>query len=162
MSATLPPGPSVPAVWQLLRYAHSPLTFLEDCSHRDGDPRTVRRAGDGTLVLMTNADAIRDVFRGDAHVLHSGEGNEFLSVTVGRNSVLVLDDEAHAEQRRVLLPPLKGERMRAFFSDMAAETKTIIGNWPSGKRLRILTEMRRITVRVILRAALGLGVGPGA
>jgi cytochrome P450 len=160
MSPTLPPGPSSPAVWQLLRYAHSPLTFLEECSRRFGDPFTVHLAGFGTLVFMSNAEAIRDVFRGDPRVLHSGEGNEFLSVSVGKNSVLVLDDEAHAEQRRVLVPPLKGERMRAFFSDMVAETKSTIKGWPIGKPLQVLPQMRRITVRVILQAALGLRLGP--
>jgi hypothetical protein len=50
----------------------------------------------------------------EPHALHSGEGNEFLAASVGNNSVLVLEGP-HARQRRVLLPPLKGERMRSFF-----------------------------------------------
>jgi cytochrome P450 len=160
MAPSLPPGPRAPAFWQLLRYAHSPLTFLEHCSRRYGDPFTVRCGGFGTIVFMTDVEAIRDVFRGDPLVLHSGEGNEFLSVSVGKNSVLVLDDEAHAEQRRVLVPPLKGERMRAFFNDIVSEARTTIKAWPTGKPLRMLPQMRRITVRVILQAALGLQLGP--
>ena len=81
-TATLPPGPGSPAAWQLLRYTLSPLAFLEECSRRYGDPFTVRLAGYGPLVLLTAADAVKDVFRGEPYALHSGEGNEFLACGV--------------------------------------------------------------------------------
>src|ERR1700750_3447159 len=93
----LPPGPKAPAVWQLLHYSQSPLSFLETCARRYGDAFTVRFAGYGTFVMLSSSDAVKDVFRGDAQALHSGEGNEFLSRTVGANSVLVLDDAPHAQ-----------------------------------------------------------------
>src|SRR5262249_5415898 len=103
----------------------------------------------------------KDVFRGDPHDLHSGEGNEFLSLTVGQNSVLVLDDEEHARQRRVLLPPLKGDRMRAFFDAMREATLDVVSGWPIDRPIRMDEPMRRITLRVILRAVLGLVPGSG-
>jgi unspecific monooxygenase len=158
--APLPPGPKAPAVWQLLHYTHSPLTFLESCARRYGDPFVIRLAGYGTLVMLADPEAVRDVFRGDPHVLHSGEGNEFLSGTVGPNSVLVLDDEPHARQRRVLLPPLKGERMRSFFDAMQAATLEVVRAWPSGRPIRMVEPMQQITLRVILQAVLGLQPGP--
>jgi cytochrome P450 len=151
----LPPGPSAPAYWQLLRYTHSPLPFLEGCARRHGDAFTVRLAGYGTLVFLCSPDAVRDVFRGDPDTLHSGEGNAFLGASVGRNSVLVLDGEPHARQRRVLLPPLKGERMRAFFGAMRAATLEAASAWPVGRPASVLESTRRITLRVILRAVLG-------
>ncbi len=154
--AALPPGPSAPAAWQLLHYAHSPLPFLEACARRCGDPFTVRFAGYGTLVMLASPDAVRDVFRGDPHILHSGEGNEFLSTTVGTNSVMVLDDEPHARQRRVLLPPLKGERMRSFFDAMQAATREALEAWPLGRTLRMVEPMQEITLRVMLQVVLGL------
>src|SRR5947209_425169 len=120
--APLPPGPKTPAAWQLIRYSYSPLSFLEACSRRYGDPFTIRQAGYGKFVMLADPQAVKDVFRGGPHALHSGEGNEFLTATVGESSVLVLDDEPHARQRRILLPPLKGERMRSFFDAMQAAT----------------------------------------
>src|SRR5207237_3006459 len=127
---SLPPGPKSPAAWQLVHYTHSPLPFLESCASRYGDPFTMRLAGYGTLVMMANPESIREIFRGDPHLLHSGEGNEFLSVTVGPTSVLILDDEPHARQRRVLLPPLKGQRMRSYFDAMQSETLEAVRAWP--------------------------------
>lgn len=98
------------------------MEFLEECGRRYGDTFTIRQAGYGTFVMLASPDAVKDAFRGDPRALHSGEGNVFLSAVVGVNSVLVLDDEPHERQRRVLLPPLKGERMRSFFDVMQATT----------------------------------------
>jgi cytochrome P450 len=159
-AARLPPGPPESAVWQLFRYTRSPLPFLEECARRYGDPFTIRLAGFGTLVMLSAPDAVRDVFRGDPHALHSGEGNVFLSATVGATSVLVLDEEPHARQRRILLPPLKGERMRSFFDAMQAATRETIHALPVGRPVRMDEPMRRITLRVILQAVLGLPPGP--
>jgi len=72
----LPLGPSSPAFWQLLHYAHDPLGFLEGCADVTVTPFTVRWTKYGTAVMLTDAESIRDVFRGDPQVLHSGEGNE--------------------------------------------------------------------------------------
>jgi cytochrome P450 len=159
-SSAIAPGPKAPAVWQLLRYSHSPLPFLEECGRRYGDAFLLRLAGYGKFVMLAAPQAVQDVFRGDGHALHSGEGNEFLVPTVGLNSVLVLDDEPHARQRRVLLPPLKGERMRSFFGAMQSATLEAAHAWPVGRPLRMLEPMQQITLRTILQAVLGLAAGP--
>ena len=134
---SLPPGPDTPAFWQLIRYSHSPLPFLEACARRYGDPFTIRMAGYGKFVMLADPEAVKDVFRGDPHALHSGEGNDFLTAAVGKDSVLVLDEEPHARQRRVLLPPLKGERMRSFFDAMRAATVEAVNAWPPGRPVPI-------------------------
>ncbi len=156
---SLPPGPRSPAVWQLLRYSHSPLPYFDACARRYGDPFTLRWAGYGTFVMMASPDAVKDVFRGDGYALHSGEGNEFLTASVGTNSVLVLDEDLHARQRRVLLPTLKGERMRAFLEAMRTATLEEIHTWPIGATLPMIDPMQRITLHVIMQVVLGLKPG---
>jgi cytochrome P450 len=159
-SEPLPPGPRTPSAWQLLHYSQSPLSFLERCAARHGDPFTVHWAGYGTFVMLSDPAAVRDVFRGDGNVLHSGESNEFLGVTVGRSSVLVLDGEPHARQRRLLLPPLKGERMRAFLGAIQSAVGNELRSWPADAPVGTVEPMRRITLRVISQAVLGLPEGP--
>ena len=155
---SLPPGPNQHPVVQLLRYSFWPLAFLEDCA-RFGETFSVRLAGFGTLVHLTRPEDIREVFRGDPAVLHAGEGNAMLSTLVGQSSVLVLDDAPHGRQRRVLLPPLKGERMRTFFDAMQSEALATAEQWAGGAEVRADTAMQSITLRVILRAALGIDSG---
>jgi cytochrome P450 family 135 len=111
----LPAGPRSPAWWQLVRFAGDPLRLLDECQHRYGDAFTLDVAGNGRFVMLSDPEAVREVFRADPDVLHSGEANALFIATVGRYSVLVLDEAPHARQRRVLVPPLKGERMRVFF-----------------------------------------------
>jgi len=155
----LPPGPKSPAFWQLVHYTHSPLSFFDACARRFGDPFTVRWAGYGTFVMLASPEAVKDVFRGDGYALHSGEGNEFLTASVGVNSVLVLDEDLHARQRQVLLPTLKGERMRSFEGAMQAATLEEIRAWPVGAILPMIDPMQRITLHVIMQVVLGMTPG---
>ena len=151
----LPPGPTSTAWWQLLRFSGDPLGLLDVCHRRDGDAFTLDVAGNGRFVMLSDSEAVRDVFRGDPEVLHSGEANRLFTTTVGRHSVLVLDKAPHARQRRVLVPP-KSERMHAFFDAMRLETLEALRAWPRDAPFPALPAMRRITLRVILRTALGL------
>jgi cytochrome P450 len=160
LTSALPPGPTSPAWWQLLRFAGDPLGLLDEGHDLYGDSFTLNIAGYGRFVMLSDPETVREIFRGDPDVLHSGEANDILSATVGRSSVLVLDGAPHARQRRVLVPPLKGERMRGFFDAMRLETIEAVRAWPVGEPFAALPEMRRITVRVILRTALGLAAGP--
>ena len=159
VSAALPPAlPQHPLV-QLLRYSFTPFKFLEDCARKLGETFSVQLAGFGHMVHFTRPEDIREIFRGDPAVLHAGEGNRLLAVLVGDTSVLVLDDAPHVRQRRVLLPPLKGDRMRTFFDAMQTETLAIARGWSHGGVVRADNAMQAITLRVILRAALGLEAG---
>ncbi len=156
----LPPGPRSPVWWQIYRFAGDPLGLLDECQRHYGDAFTLNVGGPGPFVMLSDPEAVRDVFRGDPAVLHSGEANTVFTATVGRNSVLVLDEAPHARQRRVLVPPLKGERMRAFFDAMRLETLEEVRAWPRDAPFPALPTMRRITLRVILRTGLGLAPGP--
>src|SRR5947209_4337357 len=159
-AGVLPPGPRSPAWWQLVRFAGDPLRLLDECRRKYGDAFTLHVAGNGRFVMLSHPDAVREVFRGDPDVLHSGEANALFTATVGRHSVLVLDGAPHARQRRVVVPPLKGERMRAFFDAMRQETLAAVQAWPVGAPFPVLPAMRRITLRVILRTGMGLAPGP--
>jgi cytochrome P450 len=157
--AALPPGPRAPAWWQLVRFAGDPLRLFDECHRRFGDTFTLRIAGNGKFVMLSDPEVVREVLRADPEVLHSGEANSLFIATVGRHSVLVLDGAPHAKQRRVVVPPLKGERMRAFFDAMRLETLDAVRAWPVGTAFPTLPSMRRVTLRVILRT--GLGLAPG-
>jgi cytochrome P450 len=156
----LPPGPKLPAWRQLVRFAGDPLGLLDECQRRYGDAFTLRVAGHGRYVMLSDPETVREVLRADPETLHSGAANAIFKATVGRSSVLVLDEAPHARQRRVLVPPLKGERMRAFFDAMRAETLNAVRAWPAGPAFPVLPSMRRVTLRVILRTTLGLAPGP--
>jgi cytochrome P450 len=154
--ATLPPGSTAPPAWQLLSYSHAPLDLLERRARLHGEAFTMRLAGYGRLVMLSDPAAVRDVFRGDSRALHSGEGNAFLSALVGRTSVIVLDNEPHERQRSILGPLLIGEVLRSHAATIVDATAEALNDWPAGRTRPAIELMRDITLRVILGAVLGL------
>ena len=43
-------------------------------------------------MVLTDPEALKQVFTGDPRVFHAGEGNQVLKPVLGDNSVLVLDE----------------------------------------------------------------------
>jgi cytochrome P450 len=91
--------------------------------------------------------------------MQAGEANVILEPLVGRRSLLRLDGAAHHRERRLLMPPFHGERMRLYADVMRAITEHVIDEWPSGRAFPIHPEMQRITLEVILRTVFGLEEG---
>ena len=152
----LPPGPRTPGFYNVLQNTLRPIEFYRGCRRRYGDRFTVRLAGYGTFVFLSDPRAIEDIFKGDPDSLHSGEANAFLSDTLGPNSLLVLDGAEHRRQRQPQAPPFLGEKMRTHTRVASRVTETVIANWTPGRTLTIEQEMREITLAVILESVFGV------
>ena len=110
--------------------------MLFACRERYGSTFTLRIVHEGTWVMVSDPDSVKQVFTGDPRVFHAGEGNRILEPVLGPNSVLVLDEQAHIGQRRLLLPPFHGERMQGYRETMAEIAAREIESWPTGVALR--------------------------
>jgi len=155
----LPPGPREPGFLQLLQFTQRPLPWLDACARRYGDPFTARFFGLGTFVLCAAPELIKQIFTGDPDVLHAGKANAILEPLVGKTSVLLLDGAPHLRQRRLLLPPLRGERMFAYADLIAEITSAAIAAMPRDQPFALHGAMQSITLDVILRAVFGLEQG---
>jgi cytochrome P450 len=154
----LPPGPPLPATLQTLLWVTRPLPFMEACRRRYGDIFTVRFTGLSArrdIVFIADPAGVRTVFAGDPATLYAGSGNAPLEVLLGRYSVLVLDGPEHMRQRKLLLPPLHGERMKSYETVMREATLDRLRRWPRHRPFQLLPEMQRITLEVILRTVFG-------
>jgi cytochrome P450 family 135 len=152
----LPPGPRGPAVYQSLRLMLSPIGYLERCLRRFGDVFTLRFVGMGDLVYVADTATIREIFTGDASVFRAGEANQIMEPVLGERSVLLLDEDEHLRERRLLLPPFHGERVRRY-RELVGEIATAeIERWPRGQPFELRPRMQAITLEVILRAVFGI------
>jgi len=75
---------------------------------------------------------------------------------VGERSVLLLDGAEHMRQRKLLLPPFHGDRMRAYEQTMREAADRSIDTWPRGEPFGLLPHMQTITLDVIMRAVFGV------
>jgi len=129
---------------------------MDEAQRRYGDMFTLRITHEGTWVFLSHPDAVKQVFTGDPRLLHAGEANIVLLPVLGSNSVLLLDDDAHMAQRKLMLPPFHGERMRGYERTMAEAAAREIERWPAGQPLAAWPTMQAITLEVIVRTVFGV------
>jgi cytochrome P450 family 135 len=153
----LPPGPRAPAILQTLAWALAPTWVMDRCARRLGEAFTLTFAPSGLkLVVVSDPEAVKAVFTAPPEVAPSGAGNSPVAPVLGRNSVLVLTGPEHMRQRKLLLPPFHGERMREYEDVIVEATKRDMASWPLGRPMRLDERTRRITLEVILRAVFGV------
>jgi cytochrome P450 family 138 len=151
---SLPPGPRLPRTLQTLAMITRQRPFLERARRRYGSMFTVRVHGIGVIVVVSDPELIKQTFRADARTLHAGTGSPLRRV-LGEHSLLGIDEDEHLEQRRLLLPPFKGQRMTAYVSMIEQVAAAEIDSWAEGVEINTAEAMQRITLRAILRAVFG-------
>ncbi len=160
MSATarsiegLPPGPRLPVALQTLAMVTRQRPFLERARRRYGTMFTVKVPGLGKTVVVSDPELIKQAFRAAPSVLHAGTGSP-LRVILGTNSLLGIDEDQHMQQRKLLLPPFKGQRLKRYESLIAEIAAQEIDSWPDEVEFATTQSMQRITLRAILQAVFG-------
>jgi cytochrome P450 family 110 len=158
-STGLPPGPTAPKVVQLARWIGWPVHFLESCRARYGDVFTLKLPGSAPFVIFSHPDAVKEIFTADPEELRAGEANAILEPVLGQGSLLLLDGQRHLRERRLMMPPFHGDRMRAYGETMRQTTARAMSRWAPGTPIGILHEMQEITLDVILKTVFGLSEG---
>jgi cytochrome P450 len=155
-STALPPRPDLGRFMMSLGFILTPTRFLDACHDQCGDYFTLRPARDRVLVVTADPQAVKQVFTADPALLHAGAANIILEPILGQRSVLLLDGPEHMRQRKLMLPPFHGERMRNYGEMIAETTERQIAGWPRGRRFAVLPSMQAITLEVIMRAVFGV------
>jgi cytochrome P450 len=159
MHPALPPGPRYPSLIQGLALWHRPLASMERHRARYGRRFTVRFPAAPPFVILSDPDEIKEVFQAPPDVLHPGEGARVLEPLVGKNSVILLDEDPHMEQRKLVLPAFHGENMARLAGLMAEVAEREVTRWPRGPEIALQPRMQRLTLEIILRTVFGLDPG---
>jgi cytochrome P450 len=160
MAATLPPGPRTPSWVQTLAWWSRPVPSFERWRARYGNRFTIRLMGLPPFVILADPDAAKAVFTAAPDVLHPGSGARILEPVVGRNSVILLDEDAHLSQRRLMLPAFHGEQVARLTEVMADIAAAEVERWPRHEPVALHPRLQALTLEVILRTVFGLDEGP--
>jgi cytochrome P450 len=153
----LPPGPRLPAIVQTLMWAFAPTVLMDHCFRRHGEAFTITFAPSGRqLVMISDPVAVKTVFTAPAEVAPSAAGDSPVASILGPSSVITLTGPEHMRQRKLLLPPFHGERMRAYEDTIVSATERSVASWPLGRPMKLSERTRAITLEVILRAVFGV------
>jgi cytochrome P450 len=159
VQGTLPPGSRAPAVLQTLGWWTRPTAYGLRLRKRYGKRFTMKLVGQPTMVVLCDPDDIREMFMAPPDVLHPGEGARLLEPIVGPNSVILLDEDVHMEQRKLMLPAFHGDRMQRLTGLMVELTDREVASWPTGEPVRLHARLQSLTLEIILRAVFGLDEG---
>jgi cytochrome P450 len=157
--SALPPGPAVPSAVQFLGFWMRPLAYLERCRKRYGKRFTIRLPLTPAFVMLSDPDEVKQVFTAPPDVLQPGHGARVLEPVVGSNSVILLDEAAHMEQRKLMLPAFHGERMERLTGLMEEVAAAEVADLPRGAPVALHPRMQDLTLKIILRAVFGLDPG---
>jgi cytochrome P450 len=153
----LPPGPKAPPMLQTLAWALAPTWLMDRCARRLGEAFTLTFGPSGLqLVVISDPEAVKTVFTAPPELAPSSAGSSPIAPVMGPSSVIVLTGPEHMRQRKLLLPPFHGERMREYADVIVEATRRDMSGWPLGRPMRLQEHTRAITLEVILRAVFGV------
>jgi cytochrome P450 len=118
-------------------------------------PTYTTRVLTGDFVVTGDPELVRQLLRtpADSFAVH---GANTLEPMVGSHSIFSLHGAPHARERKLLMPPFHGERMRAYAEVMTDVAARQAASWQPGQEVRLLDVARTITSEVIVRAVFGV------
>jgi cytochrome P450 family 135 len=155
----LPPGPRLPTFIQLAAWMSRPWGFMDWCAARYGDVFTLRFPRQRPWVVVSHPDSMKEVFTAPPEQLLAAESNRLIQPLVGANSLLLLEGDAHMEQRRLIVPSFRGNGLKFYTDTMTAVAQAEIARWPRGTPVRLYPRMQELTLEVMLRGVFGLSTG---
>lgn len=153
------PGPNVPRWLQTIRGILWPLKYLEKTAEECGDVYVAKFAGFPKQVVLGSPKAVEELFTSDPKLFESAPTNKILQPLLGDYSLILHDGVYHQRQRKLLMPPFHGERMKAYGEIICDATEKAISDWKIGQPLIARSYTQEISMRVILRAVFGLNEG---
>jgi len=118
----------------------------------------VQLGGLGSFVLISNPQAIQEIFNQDSK-FDVGRGNRLAEPLLGQNSLMLLDGDRHRRERKLLMPPLHGERLQTYAKQICRITEQVASQWQVDQPFVARAAMQNISLEVILQIVFGLSEG---
>jgi cytochrome P450 len=149
----LPPGPKTPKMFNGIAFLVARNSIVKRWQRKYGDAISIQMPGFGQMVIVSTPDLVKQVYTAKPDVLHAGKNP--LGEVLGHGSLFSMDEDEHLRERRMLLPPFHGERMRSYEAIIEEEAEREMAGWTEGVEFASIESFQKITLRIILRAVFG-------
>ncbi len=144
---------------QLIQWIARPYDFLDECAEKYGDIFVAQLFGFPPLVIISNPQAIKEIFAVDAKQFDAGKGQQILKPLLGENSLVLLDGDRHKRDRKLLMPPFHGAKVKSYGDIICQITREVSSTWQPQQPFLASEAMAEITLEVILQTVFGLREG---
>ena len=151
--------PTTSSFVQLLNWVFRPLDFLEECARQYGDIFNLSLLGLPPFTVVSSPKGIEEILSVDAKKFDVGRTNEIVASLLGENSLILLDGKEHRRQRKLMMPPFHGEKVKSYAKTICQITDKITDRWQPGKAFKSQETMQEITLETILHVVFGLSEG---
>lgn len=149
------PGPRTPQLIQLAQALRGEGRFITRLQTRYGDTFRIKFERRAWHVFADPQD-IKAVFTAPPTIAHAGDANEILRTTLGKHSVLLVDEDEHLRQRRLLLPQFHGDKLQGWQAAMERAAEQRVAQMPRSGAFSLRPHMTAIALEVILEVVLGI------
>ena len=150
-----PPGETRPSLARTQRFARDPLPLLLDFYERFG-PVFTARIFHGNNVFALGPEANHHITVSHAANYSWRDGGMGDLMPLLGDGLLTIDGDFHHRSRRIMLPAFQRERVAATLDTMTPEIDAALAGWHDGARLDLYRDMRRLALRIAMRALFGL------
>lgn len=148
---SLPPGPRSRLLCTR-EFLTRPIAAMYAWRERYGDTFSLPLFG-GDRVVTCDPELARQIHANRESGVFMAGVTDVIEPLFGERSVLRLADEAHTRERKLMMPPFHGDRMRGWARSMAAIGRRA---FTACDEVRAIECTRRATLEVILRLVFGV------
>ncbi len=155
----LPDGPKTPDWLQKIQYITDPLGYMDSAYQRYGDIFNAPIIGNFKRLLLVSApEGLQQLLTRDTKEFYA-PSNGLLQVLVGDNSIFCLEGDRHRRERKLLMPPFHGERMRAYGQIICELTEQVFSQLTPSTTFSGRSVIQNISIEIILNVVFGIHEG---
>lgn len=151
-----PDGSTAPRWLQKIQYTQNAIAYMEAAAQRSGDIFNAPVIGDRSVVLfVSNPQALQQIFTNETKQFIAPP-NQLIQPLVGDRSIFTLAGSRHHRERRLLMPPFHGERMRTYGQLICELTAKAMSSQAIDTPFSAHRLAQQISLAVILKVVFGV------
>ncbi|HET7574176.1 MAG TPA: cytochrome P450 [Solirubrobacterales bacterium] len=150
-----PPGPQLPSVKRTRQILRDPLPLLLSMYEEYGPIFSVRLVH-SPVVFMLGPEANHFVTVAHPENFHWRESSFGDLIPLLGDGLLTIDEAYHDQARAIMMPAFHREQVDSMIEAMTTEAEAAIASLRPGEVVDIYDWMRRLAMRIAMRALLGL------
>ncbi|MEO1147342.1 MAG: cytochrome P450 [Cyanobacteria bacterium J06638_22] len=154
-TVTRPPGLSTPDWVQKLQYTVRPIHYLDTVGAYGSIVRAPLIGDNPNTFLVSSPAGIQQLFSGAGGRI-SSPPNRLLRPIVGDASLFFLEGDRHRRERRLLMPPFHGDRIKTYGDTIRDLATHALADRQPGIPFPIREVMQDISLDVILKVVFGV------
>lgn len=154
----LPNSLKTPSLLQTFQFFKDPTGFLDKLAQQYPDIFSGTFFGGQPSVFIHHPQAIEELFCNEKQKFGLVE-NKSVQALIGKYAINTLVGEEHKRQRKFLMPPFHGERMRNYGEMICNLTKEVMSRQALNETFSAHAMMKEISLEVMLKVVFGLYSG---